>query len=88
MSRSRKKAIVKDVGHRKKDYWRVHRRVNKEITKHFIDSAREFVDCNYDDWEEFFKFKNFFIQKGIKGVKPEKAGALLKHFFHNKWTYI
>ena len=77
MSRSRKKAIVKDKGHRKEDYWRVHRRVNKRITKHFIDSARKFVDCRYDEWDEFFKFKEYFIQKGMN---PEDAH--LEAYYH------
>lgn len=77
MSRSRKKAIVKDKGHRKEDYWKIHRRVNKQITKHFIDSAREFVDCHYDEWDEFFKFKEYFIQKGMT---PEDAH--LEAYYH------
>ena len=77
MSRSRKKAIYKDKGHRKEDYWRVHRRVNKQITKHFIDSAREFVNCRYDEWDEFFKFKEYFIQKGMN---PEDAH--LEAYYH------
>ena len=77
MSRSRKKAIIKDRGARKNDYWRTYRRVNKQITKHFIDSAREFVDCNYNEWDEFFKFKNFFIQEGMD---PEEAH--LEAYYH------
>ena len=77
MSRSRKKAIYKDRGHRKEDYWRVYRRVNKQITKHFIDSARKFVDCYYNEWDEFFKFKNFFIQEGMD---PEEAH--LEAYYH------
>lgn len=39
MSRSRKKAIYKDKGHRKKDYWRVHRRVNNQILKRNLRSS-------------------------------------------------
>ena len=77
MSRSRKKAIYKDRGHRKEDYWRAYRRVTKQITKHFIDSAREFVDCNYNEWDEFFKFKNLFIQEGMD---PEEAH--LEAYYH------
>ena len=77
MSRSRKKAIIKDRGSRKNDYWRTYRRVSKQITKHFIDSAREFVDCNYNEWDEFFKFKNFFIQEGMD---PEEAH--LEAYYH------
>ena len=77
MSRSRKKAIYKDRGHRKEDYWRAYRRVNKQITKHFIDSARKFVDCYYNEWDEFFKFKNFFIQEGMD---PEEAH--LEAYYH------
>lgn len=41
MSRSRKKAIYKDRGHMKDVYWRVHRRVNKQIVKHFFSSTKE-----------------------------------------------
>ena len=36
MSRSTRKAIYKDKGHRKNDYWKVHRRVNKQIGKHYF----------------------------------------------------
>ena len=63
MSRSRRKAIVKDVGHLKKVYWRIYRRVNNQIVKHFFDNAKHRVSC-YDNWDDFFMYKNRFIEKG------------------------
>ena len=41
MGKSRKKAIVKDVGHRKNDYWQVHRRTNKQILKNAVENGEE-----------------------------------------------
>lgn len=70
MSRSKKVAIIKDKGHRKEHYWKVHRRVNRQITKYFIDSARRFVYTGYDEWDEFFRLKDYFISKGMS---PEEA---------------
>ena len=58
MSRSRKKAIVKDIGHRKREYWRVHRRVNRQLMRTNISdsefelkSPKELInDYDYCDW--------------------------------------
>ena len=37
MGKSRKKAIVKDIGHMKNIYWQVHRRTNKQILKNAVE---------------------------------------------------
>lgn len=64
MSRSRRKAIIKDVGHRKEDYWRVHRRVNKQINSHFYSSSThispQYWMTDYDElyFETIQKYKD------------------------------
>lgn len=63
MSRSRKKAIVKDKGHRKEDYWRVHRRINKQIVKFFYKSATNRLS-NYSNWDDYFEFRRKFEEQG------------------------
>lgn len=63
MSRSTKKAIVKDVGHMKDVYWKIHRRVNKQIVKHFFESARHKV-TKYENWDDFFRLRKEFEMKG------------------------
>ena len=50
MSRSRRKAIVKDVGHLKRVYWRIYRRVNSQIVKNY--SLKEWVEPIYYDYYE------------------------------------
>ena len=60
MGKSKKKAIVKDVGHMKDIYWQIHRRTNKQILKNAVDSGEEEVefiqpkelinDYDYSDW--------------------------------------
>ena len=37
MGKSRKKAIVKDIGRMKDIYWQVHRRTNKQILKNAVE---------------------------------------------------
>ena len=37
MGKSKKKAIVKDVGHMKDIYWQIHRRTNKQILKNAVE---------------------------------------------------
>ena len=49
MSRSRKKAIFKDRGHRKNDYWRAYRRVTKPVIKKFFNYKRNLYDWFYED---------------------------------------
>ena len=49
MSRSRKKAIFKDKGHRKDDYWRTYRRVTKPVIKKFFNYKRNLYDWFYED---------------------------------------
>ena len=61
MGKSKKKAIVKDVGHRKNDYWQVHRRTNKQILKNAVENGAEEIeflqpkelvnDYNYSDFK-------------------------------------
>lgn len=73
MSRSRKKAIIKDVGHRKEDYWRVHRRVNDSNLKHWIESSRRLSAHNFviDEFKEFDYLKNKYILDGHGELKAE-----------------
>ena len=66
MGKSKKKAIVKDIGHRKNDYWQVHRRTNKQILKNAVEIGAEEIeflqpkelinDYDYSDWT--FDFEN------------------------------
>ena len=49
MSRSRKKAIFKDKGHRKDDYWRTYRRVTKPVIKKFFNYKGMLYDWFYED---------------------------------------
>ena len=42
MSRSRKKAILKDVGNLKRNYWKIIRRVNKKRMKYNLTSHYEY----------------------------------------------
>ena len=49
MSRSRKKAIYKDRGHRKEDYWRAYRRVTKPVIKKFFIYKKNLYDWFYED---------------------------------------
>ena len=44
MGKSRKKAIVKDVGHMKDVYWQVHRRTNKQILKNAVENGAEEIE--------------------------------------------
>ena len=44
MGKSKKKAIVKDIGHRKNDYWQVHRRTNKQILKNAVENGAEEIE--------------------------------------------
>ena len=60
MGKSRKKAIVKDVGHMKDIYWQIHRRTNKQILKNAVEigndeilfkQAKELInDYDYSDY--------------------------------------
>ena len=66
MGKSRKKAIVKDVGHMKDIYWQIHRRTNKQILKNAVENGEEEIDFlhpkelvndyDYSDWT--FDFEN------------------------------
>ena len=53
MSRSRKKAIYKDKGHRKKDFWKVHRRINKNNLKGILSTnyTVKYTYGGYDEWD-------------------------------------
>ena len=44
MGKSRKKAIVKDVGHMKDIYWQIHRRTNKQILKNAVEIGAEEIE--------------------------------------------
>ena len=44
MGKSKKKAIVKDVGHMKDVYWQVHRRTNKQILKNAVEIGAEEIE--------------------------------------------
>ena len=44
MGKSRKKAIVKDVGHMKDVYWQIHRRTNKQILKNAVENGAEEIE--------------------------------------------
>lgn len=44
MGKSRKKAIVKDVGHMKDVYWQAHRRTNKQIFKNAVENGAEEIE--------------------------------------------
>lgn len=60
MGKSRKKAILKDVGHKKDIYWQVHRRTNKQILKNAVEIGSDEIpfkqpkelinDCDYMYW--------------------------------------
>ena len=60
MGKSKKKAIVKDVGHMKDIYWQVHRRTNKQILKNAVEIGSDEIpfkqpkelinDYDYMDW--------------------------------------
>lgn len=55
MSRSTRKAIYKDKGHRKNDYWKVHRRVNKANFKYAITSQFTEKFTYQSDWDDSYK---------------------------------
>lgn len=63
MSRSRKKAILKDKGPMKEVYWRVHRRANKQIVRHFYESATNKISC-YNNWDDYFEYRRKFEDQG------------------------
>ena len=44
MGKSKKKAIVKDVGHMKDIYWQIHRRTNKQILKNAVEIGAEEIE--------------------------------------------
>ena len=44
MGKSKKKAIVKDVGHMKDVYWQIHRRTNKQILKNAVENGAEEIE--------------------------------------------
>ena len=81
MGKSKKKAIVKDVGHRKGDYWQVHRRTNKQILKNAVDNGNEEVeflqpkelinDYDYSDW--------LFDMENISNESPNDIANKIKY---------
>ena len=79
MSRSYRKAIYKDKGHRKGDYWKTYRRVSRSTLKHYIEGARElsFHGCSYDEYEEFIRFKNEFISKGLSDKEAYQEASYI-----------
>lgn len=87
MSRSTRKAIYKDVGHRKREYWRVHRRINKQIVNHFFESAKEpsahywLTDFDKNYFEAIEKYEN-------QGMSREEAyyEALYEHEYDFWWS--
>ena len=66
MGKSRKKAIVKDVGHMKDIYWQVHRRTNKQILKNAVEIGAEEIEFlqpkelidDYDYVDMIWDFEN------------------------------
>ena len=76
MGKSKKKAIVKDVGHMKDVYWQIHRRTNKQILKNAVENGAEEIeflqpkelvnDYNYSDWTFDFENINNESPNGIK----------------------
>ena len=64
MSRSRKKAIFKDKGHRKDDYWRTYRRVTKPVIKKFFNYEKEAYDWLYEEML-FSEYVDELIGKGF-----------------------
>ena len=44
MGKSKKKAIVKNVGHMKDIYWQIHRRTNKQILKNAVENSAEEIE--------------------------------------------
>ena len=66
MGKSRKKAIVKDVGHMKDIYWQVHRRTNKKILKNAVEIGAEEIEFlqpkelidDYDYVDMIWDFEN------------------------------
>lgn len=86
MSRSTKKAIYKDKGHRKEDYWRVHRRVNKQINKHFFTSATHVTPhywCFEPDEVYFDTLQKFLDQ----GMSHEEAGYEANCAHEDDWWF-
>ena len=66
MGKSRKKAIVKDVGHMKDIYWQIHRRTNKQILKNAVEIGAEEIEFlqpkelidDYDYVDVIWDFEN------------------------------
>lgn len=81
MGKSKKKAIVKDVGHKKDIYWQVHRRTNKQILKNAVEIGAEEIeflqpkelinDYDYSDWT--FDFEN------IDNESPNRIANQIKY---------
>ena len=75
MGKSKKKAIVKDVGHMKDIYWQVHRRTNKQILKNAVDNGEEEVEFlqpkelinDYDYMYWFFNME-YAINESPNGI--------------------
>ena len=63
MSRSTRKAIYKDKGFAKESYWRIHRRVNKQIVRHFYESVTHKISC-YNNWDDYFEYRRKFEDQG------------------------
>lgn len=86
MSRSARKAIYKDKGFGKSDYWKVHRRVNKAINKHFFTSATH-ISIHYwlTDFDELY-FETIRKYEDL-GMTQEEAyyEAIYEH--EDDWWY-
>lgn len=69
MSRSRKKAIIKDRGGRKNDYWRTYRRVTKSAIKKFFNYEKEVYDWLYEE----MLFSEYVDELLDRGLSEEEA---------------
>lgn len=65
MSRSYKKAIYKDVGHLKRDYWKRYRRYSNQVTRNYIhkkDTSKFWWKSENEVYNE--EYKNL-LKKGL-----------------------
>lgn len=80
MSRSRKKAILKDVGNLKRNYWKIIRRKNEIVLKSFY--SKKHIN-NYwwisEEWIYNFDYNNL-IKKGIDKETAEHYADLSSTF--------
>lgn len=86
MSRSTRKAIYKDKGFAKESYWRIHRRVNKQINKHFFTSATHVTNnyWNFNPDELYFDTIQKYIDQGM----DDEEATIEANFAHeDDWWF-